>query len=98
MRDDRARPDNRAVADGDALEDDGAAANPHAVADADWPAHGHAVANAVLVGIHDDDIPANFAVAANAHRAGGDNLGIAIEVCAIANGDLPAGPAFHAHA
>src|SRR5579885_2899186 len=80
MGDNGSSADDGMVADMDAFEDDGAAANPDMITNGDRLCNWRRAADAVQVGIHDNDIPGDHAVAANADLLLGDDFGIAVEI------------------
>ncbi len=98
MGDNGSGTDDGMVADMDTFEDDGAAANPDVIANGDRLCDWRRAADAVQIGIHDNDIPGDHAVAANAHLLLGDDFGVAIEIGAPANENPPAFHDLQAHA
>src|SRR5260221_2503030 len=87
MGDDRARSDDGARAYLHAFENDRAAANPDVVADEDGTCGGVRTAEAVLIGIHDDDVPRDLALAADVHLGFGDHFRVAVEIGATTDED-----------
>jgi hypothetical protein len=92
-----ARSDDRVVPNGDAFQNDGAASDPDTVANPDGKRSGFLVTNAMLIGIHDHDIPCDLAVSTDVCLRARDDLGVSIQIGAVANEDAPARKAFKAH-
>src|SRR5690348_5587370 len=98
MCDDGSRADDSMVADVNAFQNNRAAADPDGITNFHRLCYRQRAANAMLICIHDDDIPGNHAIPANMYLLLGDYLGIAVEKCSVANNNASALPDLQAHA
>src|SRR3984893_6400629 len=79
-RDHRAGAYDRPVPDRHSFQDGGSGSDPDTIAYADGPVVEAAARERVLVGVHDQHIPPDHAVAANGDLLPGDDLGVPVEV------------------
>src|SRR2546421_2950666 len=82
--------------DMDTFEHHGSRANPDSIADVDRPHDQLALREGMLIGIHDNDVARDLAVAADCHGACSDDLDATVEIRARADANAAATPAFEA--
>ena len=73
------RADDRAIPNMDAFENERSAANPDAITNDHWLRSRRIAIHTMLVGIHDDDIPGNHAVAADTHLLLSNDFCVAVQ-------------------
>src|SRR5579859_1030799 len=90
-------PDHAARTQRHTAENDRPRSNPDVVADCDRPVKTSVFGQWMLVGIHNEHVARDLAVATDGHRAAGANCNTAIEVRTRSNRNVPTWPAVDAH-
>jgi hypothetical protein len=95
--DHRTNPDHTARTQRHSAENHRPRSNPDVVADRDRPEYTSAFGQWMLVGIHDEHIARDLAVATDGYRAAGENCCMAIEVRTRSDRNVPTLAAVYAH-
>src|ERR1043166_2705330 len=78
--------DDRVVTDGDALQDDRSCADPDPIPNRDRPVYQRSTTDGMLIGVHDQRIPADLATTPDGDLVPRDHLDVAVQEGPVSDG------------